>query len=487
MKVFNEKSLHGVRLLISFSVLLFLFGLPESGYSQVFNKHYIERNFQGIHKIKVFDLDQDGDLDIIGGSEHTPYATSRGIAWWRNEGGYPIKWSKFQISTTFLHVMSVDVGCIDNDTFPDIITSSWENGKISWFKNSGDPTAYWREQIVVSGWTNPHDAVLSDLNKDGKTEIIGVSAGNNRISIFYNQSDSLPVWDEHVLVNNFISAKSVSVADLNNDTYLDIIGCADVADDIIWWNNNGGSWNASYVTNNFDGSDYTCVIDMNYDGQLDIIGTGWEGNTIAIWICENIQTNSWRKTLVTNNLSIATIGIGNDIDRDGDMDIIAISKIPGKLVIYYNDSFSFTETELNPHLNGAAALQVIDIDKDGDDDIIVGAGVSGDLLLYENATITGVPEMVNNEMSLKTYPNPFSNFTTIQYQVGDHSQVSIKIFDLNGKEVKTLINNYESSGTKTQVWDGTNNTGQRVPCGVYCCSIYMDDQIKSLKMWALWN
>ena len=78
--------------------------------------------------------------------------------------------------------MSVDVGNINNDTLPDIVASSWGNGKVSWWKNSGDSTQNWTEQIIVSGWVNPHDAVIYDIDNDGNKDIVGVSSGNNKIS-----------------------------------------------------------------------------------------------------------------------------------------------------------------------------------------------------------------------------------------------------------------------------------------------------------------
>jgi hypothetical protein len=69
-----------------------------------FTEHSIDLNFTGMHCIKVFDMDGDGDKDIVGGSEITPTSQSRGLAWWRNDGGDPISWKRFTVDANFEHV-----------------------------------------------------------------------------------------------------------------------------------------------------------------------------------------------------------------------------------------------------------------------------------------------------------------------------------------------------------------------------------------------
>jgi len=484
--IINQGNTHMKGYLIaSISVLLFLLAFHPKGYSQIFVKHNIDQNFPGICIIKIFDLDLDGDHDIIGGSEHTPWTTSSGIAWWRNDGGYPVQWTKFQISTSFLHVMSVDAGYINNDSLPDIVTSSWENGKISWWKNNGDPTQNWTEYNIVSGWTNAHDAKVYDIDNDGNNDIVGVSAGNNKISVFYNQGGTYPTWEKDIITSTFNHPLSVNISDLNTDGLPDIISGADGCDDIAWWKNSGGSpsqWEKFTITNYLNGAGNTNIIDIDQDGQLDIIGAGYEGNEISFWICDDISTNSWTKNLVTNQLETAVSCIGSDIDLDGDIDVVAVGKNPGKLAIYNNNSFAFTETVLNPDFLGGAALAIIDIDDDGDDDIISGAGVAGDLFLYENTTISNVKDLNFPNNSFTIYPNPFTNSTTIEFEVKEHSKVSLKIYDLHGKEVTTLINGYQTSGTKTIIWDGRDNTGSIVSSGLYYCVIKIDRKIYTEKI-----
>jgi len=67
----------------------------------------------------------------------------------------------------------------------------------------------------------------------------------------------------------------------------------------------------------------------------------------------------------------------------------------------------------------------------------------------------------------QNYPNPFNPSTTIQYSLPRATIVSLRIFNLFGQEVKTLIHTKQGAGLKSVVWDGTNNAGQPVASGIY--------------------
>ena len=65
------------------------------------------------------------------------------------------------------------------------------------------------------------------------------------------------------------------------------------------------------------------------------------------------------------------------------------------------------------------------------------------------------------------YPNPFNAETTIRYTVSRPGLVVIKLYDINGQFVSTLINRHQSAGHYTTVWGGTTETGDRVSSGTY--------------------
>ncbi|MBN2564362.1 MAG: nuclear transport factor 2 family protein [Candidatus Eisenbacteria bacterium] len=65
-------------------------------------------------------------------------------------------------------------------------------------------------------------------------------------------------------------------------------------------------------------------------------------------------------------------------------------------------------------------------------------------------------------------PNPFNPTTTIAFEVPDGgAQVSLQIYDVSGRLVRTLVDGYEPSGTRTVIWDGKDDEGQPVAGGIY--------------------
>ena len=77
-----------------------------------------------------------------------------------------------------------------------------------------------------------------------------------------------------------------------------------------------------------------------------------------------------------------------------------------------------------------------------------------------------------NEFSLKqNYPNPFNPSTTIGYQLKETNQVTLSIFNLLGEEVRQLINGIRDFGQHSITWDGKDDLGMDVVCGVYIYKI----------------
>jgi len=83
----------------------------------------------------------------------------------------------------------------------------------------------------------------------------------------------------------------------------------------------------------------------------------------------------------------------------------------------------------------------------------------------------------------QNYPNPFNMKTTIDFSVLNSSEIKIIVYDIMGKEVKTIFNDNVSPGNYKTFWDGLNNNGKVCSSGVYFYSLYANGKfLKSKKM-----
>ena len=97
-------------------------------------------------------------------------------------------------------------------------------------------------------------------------------------------------------------------------------------------------------------------------------------------------------------------------------------------------------------------------------------------LSTENANVADLFMLHQN------YPNPFNPITTLRYDVPEDAFVNIRVFDMSGNAVKTLVNEIISSGFKSVQWNATNNQGQPVSAGVYLYSIEAGEFRQTKKM-----
>ncbi|UCF64553.1 MAG: S8 family serine peptidase [bacterium] len=67
----------------------------------------------------------------------------------------------------------------------------------------------------------------------------------------------------------------------------------------------------------------------------------------------------------------------------------------------------------------------------------------------------------------QNFPNPFNPTTTISFQLPISGEVGLKIFNVTGQEVRTLVNGFKQAGSHEFIWDGKDNAGISLASGVY--------------------
>ncbi len=105
---------------------------------------------------------------------------------------------------------------------------------------------------------------------------------------------------------------------------------------------------------------------------------------------------------------------------------------------------------------------------------------SGEVMLIKEK-VTGAMGSNNREICnpflMQNYPNPFNPVTTINYQVAENSLVSLKVYDIIGREISTLVDKHLSPGKYSVRFDGSN-----LSSGLYFCKLSMGNYTNTKKL-----
>ena len=82
----------------------------------------------------------------------------------------------------------------------------------------------------------------------------------------------------------------------------------------------------------------------------------------------------------------------------------------------------------------------------------------------------------------QNYPNPFNPITSLRFDLPEDGFVNITVYDMGGRIIKTLVNNFQTAGYKSIKWNATDNQDQLVPAGVYLYKIEFGSLLFTRKM-----
>ena len=94
------------------------------------------------------------------------------------------------------------------------------------------------------------------------------------------------------------------------------------------------------------------------------------------------------------------------------------------------------------------------------------------VIFYEFFDTTGIKEQNGGDLPMSSflfqnYPNPFNLKTSIRYSLARDCHVELKIYNISGQLVKTLVDEHQKAGTHIVNWDGTNDKAESVSSGIY--------------------
>jgi len=259
------------------------------------------------------------------------------------------------------------------------------------------------------------------------------------------------------------------------------------------WLETSNSNNKIMIFNNGAGEDFSSVeifsTPINSLGSYDIYENQSYAPDESEWIYTGAPKESFYAPFVSGaqrlpngNTLICEGPHGRIFEIDSYFNIVweYINPVIGNDIITQGDTIPIADTGTQQNLLFRAYKYGVDYGIFKDEPLIP----YGPIEIYPDNWV-GIHDVDSNIEDFKlsyNYPNPFNSSTTIPYIIPFSSRVEINILDINGKFLTKIVDEYQSDGEKSVIWNGKDNLGRQVSAGVYLYRIKAGEFTQTRKM-----
>jgi hypothetical protein len=252
-----------------------------AGDGTAWTEHTVDGAFDGAVSVYAVDVDDDGDMDILGSA-----LDDDAIAWWENTVGDGTAWTEHTVDGAFEGAAWVCAADIDGNGDLDVLGAAAGADDITWWENADGDGTSWTEHTVDGAFDGAKSVFAADVDGDGDLDVLGTAYNDDDVTWWENTAGNGTVWTEHTVDGEYNDARSVYAADIDGDGDMDVLGAAKYDNDITWWENTAGdgtAWTEHTVDGAFDGAISVSAADIDGDGDMDVLGAAFVEDAITWW------------------------------------------------------------------------------------------------------------------------------------------------------------------------------------------------------------
>ncbi len=349
---------------------------------------------ESVHSIAAADVDGDGDLDLFSAQPG-----SGQVAWHQNLDGAGTFGTEQVVADGIGAAWSAHAADMDGDGDIDFLTAAWTTGKVNWYENDGTPgeVGDWAEHVVEPGgdgfggtW-----AVGSDLDQDGDLDVLVMKFTK---LVWHENIDGMGTFGPLLFVSSIpnYDSDAVIAADVDGDGDPDAVsGAANTAG-----NTNRIAWHENRrIHSRMEFAPKQTVYDLDL-GVYDVAAGDLDGDGDLDAVSASVTSDriSWHRNMGGTPISWTTQALPGvvdgpeqitieDLDRDGDRDVVTLSYGTDEVVWYENDGavpLGWTRRVISTTQDGVHGLAVADLDGDGDPDIAASSWLDAEVNWFAN-------------------------------------------------------------------------------------------------------
>ncbi|MDX2128303.1 MAG: FG-GAP-like repeat-containing protein [Chloroherpetonaceae bacterium] len=388
--------------------------------------------------IAFADMNNDGKIDLIrSGSQSVTVLLGNGSGQFSHLASWNVGKRHQQLATADL----------DADGNTDLLVSDYDQNCFYIFYGLGDGLTTAGYKYTLGG--HARHLAVADFNDDGILDILAVHLGSNQpihvYQFFGNGTRNFPT--PVVIATEEPASRELKLADFNKDGKIDVFfSLSSIAAGFILYCKSDGTLSSPVYMAPFHENEISMgatIADFNKDGILD-----WAYARFGDFALR-IGTPEGKFHLVDSIPNTSPFDIeAADIDLDGVYD----------LFYAHNDSLSYSLHNGSTPFTKFIALHQspripkfvsVDINKDRFMDIV--SFDTDSIFVYLNlGNSLQSPEEPQKPIAFEleqNFPNPFNPSTTIRYKIEGSTFLTLEVFDMLGKKVATLANEFKPAGS----------------------------------------